>query len=268
MDARAAINGRLVPLAEAGLAITDDGAARGDGGYETVGVWDGRPFRMDDHLDRLAVSLAAIGLPPADRAQLEAEAGALLDGWDGDGALRFYLTASGTRLLTLAPPPTRPAPRHLVPQPAPWIRPLGTYDPAGAKTMSYGPNMAATRAAQRAGGDEALLLSLEGHILEGPTFGVLWVSGDTVNTVKAPSPQLGIVESISRRTVLQAAADAGLRVELGSYHLDDLATASEFLICSAVRPVLPIDRIGDLRFPPATQVRDLLAKSLDAARRG
>lgn len=265
MDARALIDGHAMPLAEARLALTDEGVARGDGAFETVGVWSGTPFRIGEHLSRLASSLAAIGLPPADLALLEAEGRSLLDGaGTDDGALRFFVTASGTRIVTLAPPPQRPAPRRLVPQPAPWIRPLGTYGGAGAKTMSYGPNMAASRAARRAGGDEALLVSLEGFILEGPTFGVLWVAGETVH---APTPELGIVNSISRQAVLLAAAESGLRVELGRFRLDDLAAAGEFLVCSAVRPVLSVERAGDTAFGPATPVRDLLAKSLEAARR-
>jgi branched-subunit amino acid aminotransferase/4-amino-4-deoxychorismate lyase len=265
MQARASIDGVVTPLAAARIPVTDQGVARGDGGFETVGVWDGRPFRLDDHLARLAGTLAAIGLPPADLAGLRAEALALLDGWEGDGALRCYLTASGTRILTLSPPPERPPVRHLVPLPAPWIRPVGTYALAGAKTMSYLPNMAATRAATAAGGDDALLVSLEGVVLEGPTYAVLWVDGDIV---RAPAVELGIVDSISRRTVLEAAGAAGLEVRTGAHPLADLARASEVLVCSSVRDVLAVARVGDLVLDGPTPVRDLLSKALTAARRG
>lgn len=264
-EGRALIDGTPVALAQAALALTDDGVARGDGAFETVGVWDGKPFRLDDHLDRLAASLAAIGLPAPDRALLTAEAAALLaELGPADAALRIYLTASGTRVVTLGPQPVRPPARVLVPQPAPWIRPLGTYGPAGAKTMSYGPNMTASRAARRAGGDDALLVSLEGLVLEGPTFGVLWVTGDTV---RAPALDLGLVDSISRRTVLELAAQHGLRVEQGHHRLDDLLAADEFLVSSAVRPVLSIERVGDTVFPGGP-VGELLGKALEAARRG
>lgn len=270
IPAQAMVDGVVLPFSQAGLSLADEGVARGDGAFETVGVWDGRPFRLPDHLQRLAASLAAIGLPPADLDLLASEAERLLRGIappnpPRDAALRFYVTGSGTRVITLTPQPARPAIRWLVPQPAPWIRPLGTYAPAGAKTMSYGPNVAATRAALRAGGDEALLVSLEGYVLEGPTFGVLWVHDDVIH---APAIGLGIVDSISRRTILAAARAAGMRVELGGYRLEDLAGASEFLISSAVRDVMTIRRVGEQDFTGPTLVRVLLSKALEDARRG
>jgi branched-subunit amino acid aminotransferase/4-amino-4-deoxychorismate lyase len=131
--------------------------------------------------------------------------------------------------------------------------------------MSYAPNMAATRAARRAGGDDALLVALEGWVLEGPTFGVLWVEGEVV---RAPARDLGIVDSISRRTLLAAAADAGLRVEEGRYRLTDVARADEVLVSSAVRPAVGVERIGDATLRTSTPVGDLLAKALETARRG
>lgn len=258
------INGKRQPLEAAALAITDDGAARGDGAFETIGVWDGKPFRLADHLERLASSLAAVALPPADLDLIAAEAAALLEGAQDDGALRVYLTASGTRVLTLAPPPQRPDTRTLDPQPAPWIRPLGSFGPAGAKTMSYMPNMAATRRAQRNGADDALLVSLEGWVLEGPTFAVLWVAGGVLRS--API-SLGIVDSISRRTVLELAAEEDVPVVEEPAPLDALLGAEEVMICSAVRALLPIHRVAATDFNAPTPIRDRLAARLDQARR-
>ena len=265
-DGLAWIDGDVVPLDRARLPLHDEGVVRGDGGFETVGVWDGRPFRFDDHLERLQASLRAIGLPAADEERLRAAAARLLALRGGrDGALRLYVTAGGAHVALLLPPPRRGPLRHLVPQPAPWIRPLGTYAPAGAKTMSYMPNMAATRAARRAGGDDALLCSTEGRVLEGPTFAVLWVAQGVVH---APDLALGVVDSISRRTVLEAAAARDVAVRTGRYELDALATASEVLVCSAVRELRAVTRVGDLELAGATPLAELLGAALRAARRG
>ena len=258
------INGERMPLAGAQLAITDDGAVRGDGAFETIGVWGGRPFRLADHLQRLAASLAAVALPAADLDLIAAEAAALTQDATEDGALRVYLTASGTRVLTLAPPPQRPDTRSLDPQPAPWIRPLGSFPPAGAKTMSYVSNMAATRRAVEHGADDALLVSLEGWVLEGPTFAVLWAMDGALH---ATPVSLGIVDSISRRTVLELARAEGLAVIEEPRPLDTLLRADEVMICSAVRALLPISRVGGHEFAGPTPIRDRLAARLDQARR-
>ncbi|MPZ73373.1 MAG: hypothetical protein GEU74_09100 [Nitriliruptorales bacterium] len=263
VEASAIVDGQLQPLTAARLAVTDDGVARGDGAFETVGVWGGRPFRLDDHLGRLAASLQAVALPPADLAQLRREAEILLEGVNTDGALRIYVTATGTRVVTLSPPPQRGEPRHLIPQPAPWIRPVGTFGPAGAKTMSYLPNMAATRMAQANGADDALLVSLEGWVLEGPTFALMWAAD---GTLFAAPIALGIVDSISRRTVLELADAQGVPVTLEPRPLDHLLAADEVMISSAVRPLLAIHRVADRRYPGATPLRDRLGAGLDQAR--
>ena len=261
----AVINGEVVPLEQAVLAITDDGAARGDGAFESAGVWSGRAFRLADHLQRLNRSLSAILLPAVAVEDVEADARRLLAGVEVDAMLRIYVTAGGTRLVYLAPQPERPSPTHLVPLQAPWIRPLGTYGPAGAKTMSYAPNMTATRAAVAAGGEDALLTSLEGWVLEGPTFAVLWAVDGRLHTAPV---DLGIVDSISRRAVLELARAEGIETVVESRPLDHLMAADEVMACSAVRPLVAVRQVGDRTFDAATPVRDVLAEGLAAARRG
>jgi branched-subunit amino acid aminotransferase/4-amino-4-deoxychorismate lyase len=262
--AEAIINGVRQPLEAAALPLSDEGVARGDGAFETVGVWGGVPFRLDDHFARLRRSLDAVGLPEPDLDALRGDVRVLLHGVDADAALRMFVTASGTRIVTLGPQPPRRTLRRLVARPAPWVRPLGTYGPAGAKIMSYGPNMAATRAAQVAGGDDALLVSLEGFMLEGPTFCVAWLADGVLHT---PTVGLGIVDSISRRSIVEIAGEQGLAVEEGPYDLDALAGASEFLACSSVRPVLALEQVDRFRFDAVTPVRDRLAAALEARRR-
>jgi branched-subunit amino acid aminotransferase/4-amino-4-deoxychorismate lyase len=259
---RALVDGRPATTDEARLAVAANVVHRGDGAFETIGVWGGRAFRAADHLGRLCRSLGAIGLPIPDTSCIAADIDMVLDGvGEVDAALRIVVTGSGTRVVTLTSQPVRPATRHLVPIQAPWIRPCGTYVLAGAKTLSYAPNMAATRAAQAAGGDDALLLATEGWILEGPTFAVLWVVGGVLH---APAIDLGIVDSITRRTLLEL---TDLPIKEGRWTLDDLAGASEIMVSSALRDVEVIRQVGDLRLDAQTPVRDKLAATLWAARR-
>ncbi|MGH8901748.1 MAG: aminotransferase class IV [Egibacteraceae bacterium] len=259
---RALIDGCPATIDEASRAIAVNSAHLGDGAFETIGVWGGRAFRVADHLRRLCRSLEAIGLPAPDPARIAADIAAVLDGvGEVDAMLRIYGTGSGTRVVTLLDQPVRPVPHHLVPMPAPWIRPCDTYGPAGAKTMSYAPNMAATRAARAAGGDDALLLANEGWVLEGPTFAVLWVVGGILRT---PALDLGIIDSITRRTLLELAE---VPVEEDRWTLDELACASEIMLSSSIRGVEPVRQVGDLCVGAQTPVRDGLAAALWAARR-
>lgn len=268
---RALVDGHACSVGQAHQKISADGtrawdgAHLGDGAFETIGVWGGRAFRVPDHLTRLGRSLRALYLPEPDIGRIAADIDALLDGVDlADAVLRVYVTAPGTRVVTLSERPVRPAIRHLVPQPAPWIRPLGSYGPAGAKTMSYAHHMAATRAARAAGGDDALLLAHEGWILEGPTFAVLWVVAGVLRT---PAVNLGIVDSITRRTLIELARVGGRRVEEGRWTLAALAAASELMIGSSTRDVEAVRRVGDLELDGPTPVRDELAAALWAMRR-
>jgi branched-subunit amino acid aminotransferase/4-amino-4-deoxychorismate lyase len=265
MTPQAWIDGRLVPLHEAALPLLTDGLLRGDGGFETIGVWSGRPFRLESHLDRLDASLAALELPPPDRPRLHEAVDTLLAGAPGeDAALRCYVLAGGAHIVTLDAQPVRPDIASLSTQPAPWIRPLGSYGPAGAKTLSYAPNMAALRRARAAGADDALLVSLEGWVLEGTTFAVLWVRD---GVLRAPDLELGVIDSISRGALLEMAADQGIAVEQGRWPLADLHGADEVLVSSSVRPCTAIRRVDDRNFDGPGPVCRLLAPLLEAARR-
>lgn len=265
MDGIARIDGRRVSLDEANVAVTDDGFARGDGAFETMGVWDGRAFRVDDHLDRLTASLRAVDLPAPDRAAILGDIEALCDEAGAiDGGLRVYVTASGTRVATwMPPPPPRPT-SHLATVSAPWIRPVGTHHPAGAKTMSYGPNMSATRRAQALGAEDAFLVSLEGVALEGPTFAVMWVVD---GVLRAADRSLGVVDSLSRRTVLEEAEAAGIPVDLGIHPASDLQAATEVMACSSIRPLQPVVRIDDTTWDGPFPVCERLGERLMARRR-
>lgn len=263
--ALAVVDGTALPFGQAHLALSDDGALRGDGAFETIGVWGGRPFHLPEHEARLRRSLEVTALPTDAVARLVAEAEQLLARAGAvDAALRLVVTASGTRVATLTPQPDRPLLRHLATGVAPWIRPLAEYAPAGAKTLSYGPNMIATRLARRAGAQDALLVSREGHVLEGPTFGVVWSTGGVLH---APDPALGIVDSISRRTVLELAAAGGVHVRLVRASLEDLLGADEVAVVSSIRPLTAVHRVDDVPLPAETPVIDELAAALASARR-
>ena len=74
----ASVDGSISPTAEATIALPDDGLYRGDGVFEVIRLYEGRPFALRQHLDRLERSAAAIELP-VEREPLERELAALLE---------------------------------------------------------------------------------------------------------------------------------------------------------------------------------------------
>src|ERR671914_370716 len=94
----ASVDGRIGPTAEATVPLQDDGLYRGDGVFEVIRLYAGRPFALAEHLDRLERSAAVIELE-VDRGPLEAEVGALLEEFgEHDGQLRLVVTRGGRRL--------------------------------------------------------------------------------------------------------------------------------------------------------------------------
>src|SRR5205814_10096454 len=99
----ASVDGEILPVTEARIPVTDEGFLRGDGVFEVVRVYDGRPFALPEHLDRLERSASNLQLGWfVPRAALEEEVPWLLAERGGekfDGILRIVLTRGGHRLL-------------------------------------------------------------------------------------------------------------------------------------------------------------------------
>src|SRR5919107_2515033 len=143
------LDGTVLPADEARLPATDEGLLRGDGVFEVVRLYEGRPFALDDHLARMEGSAANLRLP-LDRQAVRADVDALLEaGRPGDAVLRVLVTRGGHRIGFIEPMPVLPETLALQ---------TVVYSPTrvldGVKSLSYGANMLATRLAAEAGADE------------------------------------------------------------------------------------------------------------------
>lgn len=241
--------------ADATLLVADGAVLRGDGCFEALRSYDGTAFAVSDHVQRMLRSAAALDLEPPEPE--------LLEGWirraaseGGDGIVRVVLTrgsdvpdvSAPSRCLVIHHPiPEQPASVRLAPLTAPWHPAGRSWSLAGAKTISYAPNMASRREAVKRGFDDALLISDAGTLLEGPTFSVAWVVDGTIET---PGLDLIILDSITRRVVLDLARGAGFEVVEGRFPLDRLEQANEVMVMSTVKEVTPAVAVGDLLFDP------------------
>jgi branched-subunit amino acid aminotransferase/4-amino-4-deoxychorismate lyase len=256
----ACLDGRIGPALETFVPATDEGLLRGDGVFEVVRVYDGRPFALSDHLDRLERSAANLRLPDVPREELEAEAPALLGARGGegfDGLLRIVLTRGGRRLLLTEPLPPSPERARLA---------CVTYAPPrildGVKSLSYAGNMLATRLAKERGFDDALLVTPHGRVLEAPTASLFWADDDGLWT---PPLEDHILASITRDLVMTL-----LEVAERPLPTDALPQAREAFLASTTREVQPVAAIEELEFQEvgertrraATAVREHISAAL------
>jgi branched-subunit amino acid aminotransferase/4-amino-4-deoxychorismate lyase len=229
---------------------------RGEGVFEALRVYGGRPFRLAEHLARLSRSAAAVAidLSPLDVEKLAlAAVEAAVAAGTSDFELRIVCTkgrdgvdppapaayatcfevpagieadrARGLRLVLLTT-----ATDPLVRAASPWLLPA-------VKSISYAVNMAVQRAANARGADDAVLTGVGGELLETPRANVWWRSGETLFT---PTLALGILDGITRAALMELAGPLGWRVVEGVFTTEDLLAADEAFLSSSIREVVPV----------------------------
>jgi branched-chain amino acid aminotransferase len=247
----ASLDGEIMPAAEATVPATDEGLLRGDGVFEVIRVYDGKPFALEEHLARLERSAANLRLPldleavRSDANRLLAQAGA----GPPHETLRVVVTRGGRRLLLTEPLAELPERVRLA---------TITYSPTrvldGVKSLSYAANMLAGRLARERGYDEALLVTPHGRVLEAPTSSIFWVKDGDVLT---PPLDDHILASITRRVVMELTGGRECACTI-----DDLRAADEAFLSSTVREVQPIAAVDDHAFPDRREVTARIAEQV------
>jgi branched-chain amino acid aminotransferase len=251
----ASVDGQITPTAAATIGLKDDGLYRGDGAFEVIRLYAGKPFALVDHLNRLERSGAAIELE-FDRGALEAEIKALLaEAGPVEGQLRLIVTRGGRRLAMTEPIPPHPESVRLQ---------TVTYSPTvilnGVKSLSYAANMQATRIAKGEGADEAVLVRPDGIVLEPPTSSIFWVSSD--GKLRTPALSDGVLESITRDRMVKA-----LQVEEGTWDVEGLRGAQEAFLASTTREIQAVAAVDGRAFdaapgPRTREAQDAFAETL------
>ena len=241
------LDGVFLPLEEARISPLDRGFLFGDGVYEVVPCYGGRPFLLERHLARLDRSLRAVGLPdplgPAGWRHLAGELAARNGG--GDLALYLQVTrgvAPRDHRFPAAPRPTvfayanplRPPPaeggaRAVLLEDLRWGR-------CDIKAISLLANVLARQAAHRRSADEAILVR-EGEVTEGAASNVFAVVEGVLLTPPR-SPRL--LPGVTRDLVLELAAEAGLPCREAPLPVGLVQRAEELWLTSSTREVVPV----------------------------
>ena len=243
------------------VRIDDLGVTRGDGVFETAGVVGGRAQALDAHLARLARSAALLELPEPDEQAWRTAVLAVIErlGGRGEAFVKLVYTrgvegsGQATGWVLGQPMPDHSTARtsgidvvvldrgfaHDSAGAAPWLL-------QGAKTLSYAINMAAIREAKRRGADDALFVSSDGYVLEGPTSSLLLKVGDRLIT---PSPSLGILPGTTQAEAFRFARGRDLTTSYELLPLAALDTADALWFVSSVRQAAPVRSVDGVARP-------------------
>jgi 4-amino-4-deoxychorismate lyase len=225
----------------------DEAVLRGRAAFETTRVYAGVPFRLDAHLVRLAASCERIGVEPPDPDEArELAALALTHAREPEAMLRFYRTSgreqsSSPRLLAMV----NSLPEHLEDMRARGIRLVSLLGVraevpwllGGVKSTSYAVNMAAEAEARARGADDAVFVTEDELVLEGPVTNLWWRLGSELFT---PSLDLGVLAGVTRDTLIELAPALGYSVRAGRFPLAELRNAEEAFTSSSVRELMPV----------------------------
>lgn len=254
---------RLVDPDTPVFAAFDLAPTRGDGAFESLLVQDGVPRKVGAHLARLAGSTRTLGIDGPGAAGWERLIAALLtDPPPGEVVLKLMVsrgvegTAGCTAVGTISPLPPevlrqRRAGIAVVSLTLGWpsdVRAASPWLLGGVKSLSYAVNMAAGRHARSVGADDAIFVSSDGLVFEGPTSTVVWSVGRTLRT---PPTASGILAGTTQQALFDAAGPAGLTTETVAATVDDLHAADGLWLVSSVRGAAEVTSLDGRARPPA-----------------
>jgi len=253
------LDGHLVSAARARVSAFDRGLLYGDGLFETLRSYQGRPFALDRHLARLRGTARWLGIPvPAMdwRRQITAvlQRNRLLG---VDASVRITLTR-GPAVPGLLPP-VRPRPTVLiicaaVPAALAAVQRRGARVAllpfarggalAGHKLLDYVPAVLGRVLARRQRAFEGLFVDARGYLSEGTTSNLFVVRRGRLLTPPLDG-EAGVLPGVTRSLVIALATAAGIRVQECRLRVSDLVAANEAFCTASVAEVVPIVRIAE-----------------------
>jgi branched-chain amino acid aminotransferase len=246
------------------VSVLDRGFLYGDSVYEVVRTWHGKVFSLPEHLARLRQSAAYLYMPvPWSDAEIQAQIErTIAQASETDFYVRIVVSRGTESVINLLPSPELKSSLVIVISPIspdPQLPETGLHlkmvqrrrnarialDPI-AKTGNYLNNILALLEARQAGGDDALMLNLEGDVAEATTSNIWVVRGGTVYT---PVVEAGILHGITRHFLLKILQDHNIPHAEVTLNPNQLWNAEEAFLSSSVRLLMPIRQIEDYKLP-------------------
>ncbi|TPN40050.1 branched-chain amino acid transferase [Mesorhizobium sp. B2-3-3] len=251
------LDGQYLPMSQAKVSVLDWGFLHSDATYDTVHVWNGGFFRLDQHLDRFFAGLEKLRMTiPFDR---DGVSEILHDCVALSGLRAAYVEMLCTRG---ASPTFSRDPRQAVNRFMAFAVPFGSV--ANAEQLQRGLRVAISDKvrippasvdpaiknyhwldlvrglydAYDRGAETALILDFNGNVAEGPGFNVFCVKDGKLST-----PAIGVLPGITRRTVFDLCSEEGLAATATDVSVAALKAADEVFITSTAGGIMPVTEI-------------------------
>ena len=265
------VDGRVVSTDVPRLSVFDRGFQLGDGIFETLRARGGHVTELAEHVARLRRSAGGLAIElPEDvetrlaRGIVDLLAAEALDGPGIDASLRITVSRGAWAARGLLPPVTEHLVATIVIQAWPVVPPPAGHleqglslvasairrDPQNPivtlKSTSRADFVYARLEARRAGADDAVFLTVSGHLSESTTANLFLVRHalDGTSELATPALECAILPGTTRSWLLRWATTAGLRPVEGWLAPEELAGAEEAFVCSSVAGILPVTRFN------------------------
>ncbi|SEN63513.1 4-amino-4-deoxychorismate lyase [Lihuaxuella thermophila] len=248
------LNGCLVREEEAVVSVFDHGLLYGVGAFETLRLYEGHPFLLDDHLNRLNEGLKRMSVrPPYTTREWERQIGELTErNHLQNASVRITVTGGAEGLGLTASSYERPSTMIFI-RPLPFepgelfhkgkrlqVVSVPRQAPGGVekyKTSNYLNSVLARQEVEDFPQTEGVMLTPDGALAEGIVSNLFFVSGGVLHT---PSLESGILAGVTRHWVMELAGYLGFRVKEGRYTLEDLQQADEIFVTNSVQEMVPV----------------------------
>ncbi|MBI5814905.1 MAG: aminotransferase class IV family protein [Nitrospinae bacterium] len=276
------VNGK--ETAEGFVTVADRGFALGDGLFETIPLYHGRPFLLEKHMERMKAGAGIIGIKLPVGQDEVAGAIARLAKVNGAGDLavaRLTVTrGSGPRGYNAAgcDKPT-------------WTITVERYEPMPDEKRKLGLRLSISRyakisgsplnsvkstsaldrvmtvtEARSAGADEAIVMSSDGHVASCGAANIFWVKNGKLYT---PSQDAGALPGVTRWEVIRIAATMGIETVEGRFKLSKIEKADEIFIANSLIGIMPVREVDGIfaAEKPFTLTQTLAERYMGLARR-
>src|SRR4030066_462929 len=253
------INGEMVPKDKAMVSIFDRGFLYGDGVFETVRIYNGTPFKLDEHMERLIAGLKTLRFQKLP-AGIKVHASRVIEANKvTNGILRIAVTrgevVTGIDPLPCNEPTVVITAGECIPYQEELyskgfkaiianIRKDSSSPLCRVKSANFLTHILARGEATDASVDEALMLNYEGFLTEATVSNLFLLKG---NSLLTPSVESGILPGVQRRVVIEIAGKMGLEVKQREIRHEELFEANEAFLTNSlleVMPLIEVDRQG------------------------